>query len=67
MGQLEFQMTSGALQMTSFGQKPVEMENDSTRSVHIVMMEILQMEMAAKDDAAIVSEEKYIKYNWVLQ
>ena len=46
---------SGAFPMTSSGQKSEDMKNDLIRSLHIMMMEILQMEMAAKDEAAIVS------------
>ena len=40
--------------MTSLGSKPEEMEKDSTQLQLTLMTEILQMEMAAKDDAAIV-------------
>ena len=40
--------------MTALGSKPEEMEKDSTLLQLTVIMEILQMEMAAKDDAAIV-------------
>ena len=43
--------------MKSIGSKPEEMKKDSTLLQLTVMTEILQMEMAAKDDAAIVSHE----------
>ena len=41
--------------MTSSGQKIEEMERDLIQFLLTEMMEILQMEMAAKDDAAIVN------------
>ena len=52
--------------MTSLGSKLEEMEKDSTQLQFTVMTVILQMEMAAKDDATIV-DIKYltmILYFW---
>ena len=40
--------------MTSSGKKFEEMEKDTIQTILIEMMVILQMEMAAKDNAAIV-------------
>ena len=58
MGQLDFQVTSGAFPETSSGKKFEEMEKDTIQTILIEMMVILQMEMAAKDDAAIVTRKK---------
>ena len=43
--------------MTSSGKKFEEMVKDLTQLVHIAMTETLQVEMAAKDDAAIVTNK----------
>ena len=60
MGQLEFRVTSGAFPMTSSGQRFEEIERDLIQFLLTEMMEILQKEMTAKDDAAIVKKKIYL-------